>query len=198
MGMQTSMALPRADDGATETPHYDALVVQHACADLAAFEALYRRYRDGLYRYLRARTNSDEDAADLTQQVFVQALTARQQYQARKGSVAAWLFGIARHAATDWQRRRQTTVAWEYLPEALHPDDGRDIEADAVRHESLARLGPLLAALPPDKRELLALRFAAGLTIPDIAAVIGKSVEATRKQLTRTLQTLEEQYHDAT
>ena len=194
--MHSSAALPRADDGACGTPHDDATAVRHACDDPAAFEVLYRRYRNRIYWYVRARTPSDEDAADLTQQVFVHALAALHHYHERKGSVAAWLFSIARHAATDWHRRQRTTIPWEYLPEALHPDDGRDIEADAVRRELLARLRPLLAALPLDKRELLALRFAGGLTIPEIAVVVGKSAEATRKQLTRTLQSLEEQYHD--
>ena len=194
--MYISAALPHVDDGACGAEHDDVSVVHQARADPAAFEALYRRYRDRIYWYVRARTQSDEDAADLTQQVFVQALAAVRHYHARKGSVAAWLFGIARHAATDMRRRQRPTVAWEALPEVLHPDDGRDIEADAVRHESLARLRTLLAALPSDKRDLLALRFAGGLTIPEIAVVVGKSAEATRKQVTRTLQSLEEQYHD--
>ena len=196
--MRTVMALPRADDGAWGAAPDDATLVHQARDDPAAFDVLYRRYRDRLYWYLRARTPNDEDAADLTQQVFVHALAALHNYHPRKGSVAAWLFGIARHAATDWQRRRRPTVAWEYLPESLHPGDGRDIEADAVQRESVARLRPLLAALPLDKRELLALRFAGGLTLPESAVVTGKSVEATRKQLTRTLQCLEDQYHDVT
>jgi RNA polymerase sigma-70 factor (ECF subfamily) len=194
--MHTSMTLPHADDAACGTAHDDAVVAHQACDDPAAFEVLYRRYRDRIYWYLRVRTHSEEDAADLTQHVFVHALAALRHYRAGRGSVAAWLFSIARHAATDWQRRQKTTVTWECLPEALHPADGQDIEANVVRRESLARLRPLLAALPLDKRELLALRFAGGLTIPEIAVVVGKSSEATRKQLTRTLQSLEEQYHD--
>ncbi|HVA89425.1 MAG TPA: sigma-70 family RNA polymerase sigma factor [Chloroflexota bacterium] len=176
----------------------EAALVQRARDDPAAFEALYRQYRDRIYWYLRARTQGEEDAADLTQQVFVHALGALRQYHKRKGSVAAWLFGIARHAATDLHRRRRISIDWDHLPAALHPDDGSDIEADAVRRESLTYLARLLAALPKDKRDILALRFAGGLTIPEIATIVGKSAEATRKQLTRTLQSLEEQYHDAT
>lgn len=196
--MHTSVALPLDGEGERSIVHDDeAALVRRACDDPAAFETLYRRYRDRIYWYLRARTEGEEDAADLTQQVFVHALAALRQFHSRKGSVAAWLFSIARHAATDFHRRHRTTVAWEYVPAALQPDDGRDVEADTMRRESLARLPQLLAALPRDKREVLALRFAGGLTIPEIAAVVGKSAEATRKQLTRTLQSLEEQYHDA-
>jgi len=54
----------------------------------------------------------------------------------------------------------------------------------------------VLATLPPDARELLALRFAAGLSTAQIAAVIGRSDAATRKRLSRLMQTLQEHYHD--
>ena len=195
--MQVSVALPRDPDRDHGRGLEEAALVQRARDEPAAFETLYRQYRDRIYWYLLARTQGEEDAADLTQQVFVHALGALRQYHERKGSVAAWLFGIARHAAADLHRRRRVTIAWERLPAALHPDDGSDIEADAVRRESLTRLAQLLATFPKDKRDLLALRFAGGLTIPEIAAVVGKSAEATRKQLTRTLHSLEEQYHDA-
>jgi RNA polymerase sigma-70 factor (ECF subfamily) len=119
------------------------------------------------------------------------------QYRPRKGPFAAWLFAIARHAATDFHRRHHTTVDWECLPAALHPIDTQDVEGDAMTREALARLDQLLSALPAEKREILALRFAGGLTIAEIAAVTGRSAEATRKQLTRTLQTLEGNYHDS-
>jgi RNA polymerase sigma-70 factor (ECF subfamily) len=194
--MQVSVALARDPAWEHGRAVDEAAQARQAYEEPAAFETLYRHYRDRIYWYLLARTQQEEDAADLTQQVFVQALGALHQYHERKGSAAAWLFGIARHAATDMHRRRRVTIAWDHLPMALHPNDGSDVEADAVRRESLSRLARLLATLPKDKRDLLALRFAGDLTIPEIAAVVGKSAEATRKQLTRTLQSLEEQYHD--
>jgi RNA polymerase sigma-70 factor (ECF subfamily) len=175
----------------------EAAWIQRARDDPAAFELLYLRYRDRIYRYLRARTASDEDAADLTQQVFVRVFDRLWQYHGRRGSFATWLFSIARHAATDFHRSRRPTVALDGVTLDLQISDDHDPEADALQREALARLRPLLAALPEDKRELLALRFAASLTIAEIATVIGKSVEATRKQITRTLQTLEDHYHES-
>jgi RNA polymerase sigma-70 factor (ECF subfamily) len=174
----------------------EATLVQQARVDQALFEALYLRYRDRIYWYLRSRTASEDDAADLTQQVFLQAMERLHQYRSRRGSFAAWLFAIARHAATDFHRRHHATVDWECLPAALHPVDARNLETDAVHRETLARLDQLLSALPVEKREILALRVAGGLTIAEIGAVTGRSAEATRKQLTRTLQTLEANYHD--
>ncbi len=174
----------------------DAALVEAARTDAAAFERLYLGYRDRIYWYLRGRTSDPEDAADLTQQVFLRVLDALPQYQPRRGPFAAWLFGIARNMAADAHRRRRTTVAWDVVPAALQLTDGTDLEAAALRRDDLARLDALVRALDVEKREVLALRFAARLTVLEIAAVIGKREDATRKYLARTLHTLKERYDD--
>ncbi len=165
-----------------------------ARADPAAFAPLYRRYRDRVYWYVRARTATDEDAADLTQQIFAQAVAALGQYRSGRGSFAAWLFAIARHALANFHRHHRPTIAWDALPGALHPVAGDDPLAEALRREDLGRVRILVAALDADKRDLLALRFVARLTIGEIAAVIGKSEAATHKRLTRTLHALAKQF----
>ena len=174
----------------------DAALVDQAQQDPAAFGELYERYRTRIYWYIRARTPSDEDAADLTQQVFVSALDRLHQYRAGKGSFATWLFTIARNAATDFHRRRRWTTDWEYLPAALLPSHDHDLTTDVERWEAITLVNHLVAALPPDKRELLVLRYAADLPVTEIAAITGKNPGAIRKQLTRILQSLEDRYHD--
>jgi RNA polymerase sigma-70 factor (ECF subfamily) len=183
-----------SDSGATSE---EWALIAAAQANPAAFGALYRRYLARVYRYVRAQVASDDDAADLTQQVFLQALTALPEYRPRGAPFAAWLFRIARHALIDAHRRRRGTVTLDALPTTLHATAGHDPEAEALRREALARLTELLAALDPDKRELLALRFGAQLSSSEIAAVVGKHPEAVKKQLTRILQALKERYHDA-
>ncbi len=166
--------------------------------DIAAFGPLYARYQDHLYTYLRTRTGTAEDAADLTQQVFVQALDALPRYRSQGVSVAAWLFRIARNTATDWQRRQRPTVPWEALPEAFHPCAPETADGALLQREGFAPLYALLASLDAPTREALILRFTAQLTLAEIGTVLGKSEEATRKQITRALHTLKEQYHDDT
>ncbi len=174
----------------------EAAQVAAAQANPVAFDVLYQRYLARVYRYLRAQVGSDEDAADLTQQVFLRALDALPRYRPRGAPFVAWLFSIARHAATDAYRRKRASISWESLPEALQPAIDQDPEARVLHLEALSRVGDLLARLDPAKRELLALRFAAGLSAPEIAQVVGKSPAAIKKQLTRTLQMLKEQYHE--
>jgi RNA polymerase sigma-70 factor (ECF subfamily) len=174
----------------------DAGLVAEAQADPRAFAALYDRYRDRIYWYLLTRTNSAEDADDLLQQVFLKALDALGQYRPARGPFAAWLFGIARHTTATFHARRRPTVAWDLVPEVLLPVDEHDLEAQLVRREDLGRLRRYFGRLDAQKRELLILRFVTGLTIAEIAAVIGKSEAATKKQLARTLRALKEHYDD--
>jgi RNA polymerase sigma-70 factor (ECF subfamily) len=174
----------------------DADLVVEAQADPRAFAALYERYRDRIYWYLLTRTNSVEDADDLLQLVFLKALDALGQYRPARGPFAAWLFGIARHTTATFQARRRPTVAWDLVPEVLLPVDEHDLEAQLVRREDLGRLRRCFGRLEAHRREVLILRFVTGLSIAEIAAVIGKSEAATKKQLARTLQALKEHYDD--
>ncbi len=162
-----------------------------------AFATLYEQHVTQIYRYLRSRAATDEDAADLTQQTFLKALDALPAFDDRGLPMVAWLFRIARNLATDAYRRRKNTVDWEFLPEALQAGSDASPEQTAIHREALCRLGDLLVRLDPDQRELLALRFGGNLKAREIALIVGKSEAAVKKQLGRLLQSLKEHYHDA-
>lgn len=193
--MEQSVHPPPSDEFSIDTDEGE--LVRAAQADPSTFAQLYQRYLPRVYNYVRARLDSDEDAADLAQQIFLQALDALPGYQPRGAPFAAWLFRIAHNAVSDFYRRRKTVVSWDSFPEALQgPSMFQDLDASLVHQERLARLKTLLARLNPAQRELLALRFAAGLNSSEIARVVGKSPAAVKKQLTRLLHTLKEQYHE--
>ncbi|HEV3312812.1 MAG TPA: RNA polymerase sigma factor [Chloroflexota bacterium] len=170
----------------------DALLAQKAREEPDAFAELYLRYHRRVYWYLRSRTDSDDDAADLTQHVFTQALAGLSRYTAGKAAFSTWLFTIARNAATDLHRRRRPHVSLDSF-ELLTP---QSVEADVLLRNDCEQLQRLIAGLPSIKRELLALHFAGGLSVSEAAQVMGKSVGATRKQLSRTLDLLEERFDD--
>lgn len=172
-------------------------LVEQAKTNAIAFGVLYERYVMYVYHYLRTRVETDEDARDLTQQVFLQAFDALPRYRARGIPFKAWLFQIASHLATDSYRRRKKQVAWDLLPEAMHALSEQNPENLLIEHEARARLRQLLLGLNVYNRELLALRFAAQLSSKEIAEVVGKSQAAVKKQLTRLLQTLKEAFHEA-
>jgi RNA polymerase sigma-70 factor (ECF subfamily) len=192
----TSIPLSAAADSNRAVSEESALI-EAAQRDPAAFGSLYQLYVTRVYRYLRAHTSSDDDAADLTQQVFLRALDALPAYRSRGAPFGAWLFRIAHHAIVDANRKHRATVAWDVLPDSLQPASATDLEGDLLHQEALARLRHLVARLDPEKRELLSLRFAAQLSATEIATVVGKRPAAVKKQLTRIIQTLKEHYHGA-
>src|SRR5690242_17252285 len=150
--MQGGLAIPNDEDRSELLA--ETTLVRQARDDPSRFTPLYHRYRDRIYWYVRARVSSDEDAADLTQQVFLQALDHLHQYHEQKGPFAAWLFGIARHAASN-SHRRPRMVDWDYLPPAFQATGTDSMEADAIRRETVARVTDLVRSLPLQKRELL-------------------------------------------
>lgn len=181
-----------SDQGDAALGASEQALVEAAKHDPTAFAALYQQYFARVYRYLRMRLPSEEEAADLTQQVFLKALDALPRYHPGSAPFAAWLFIIARHTLADRFRRRPATLPLEAAGNILAD---YEMEAAVLRRESLEQLGILLDALNSEARDLLALRFAAGLTTPEIATILGKRPEAVRKSLSRLLQNLKEQYH---
>lgn len=171
---------------------------------VTAFSDLYERHLSPIYNYLRSRTGSDEDAADLTQQTFMQALHAFPKYIDRGLPIEVWLFRIARNLAVATYRQRikrghgHGALDLDLLPERLQPvaSGAEEPEAIVLRNETRLRLRALLMELDPDKRELLVLRFVSRLTAKEIAQVVGKSEAAVQKQLTRILHALKEQYDE--
>ena len=157
--------------------------------DRAAFEPLYVRHRNAVYRYLRTRTSSGDDAADLTALTFERAFVAIARYRPGDAGVRAWLFGIARNASIDHGRRLRAVPAPDRPPDS---DEGP--EARLVADEAAAELRQRVAALPPDQRDAIVLRFAAGLNATEIGAVLGKTEAASQKLVSRGLAVLKEAY----
>jgi RNA polymerase sigma-70 factor (ECF subfamily) len=172
-------------------PPDDNALARAARTDAAAFDVLYLRHYDRVYRYVLASLGHDEDAADVAQQIFVQVWRSLGRFEGRS-SFATWLFRIAHNAVVDAQRGRRAAVSWDQLPEDEHPTDSSGPEEQAIRRENADRLTRALDYLDGEKRALLMLRFAGQLSVAEIAAVVGKRPEAVKKQLTRTLRFLKE------
>lgn len=168
-------------------------LVRIAATDRTAFAELYLRYAPRVFAYLCTRTNSADDATDLTQQVFANALAGIGRYQERTAPFSAWLFRIARNAATDLNRRRRPALPLEAAAELVDPADPAQA---AMAADDIRQLKALVAQLAESDRDMLEFRFAAGLTSREIGALVGRSESAVKKQLWRVLQMLKER-HDA-
>jgi RNA polymerase sigma-70 factor (ECF subfamily) len=177
------------------TPVTEALTVPLATRPARAhldIDALYRSSRDDVYAYVATLLRDRGAAEDVTAQAFERALRRRSTYRPRRGSQRAWLFGIARNAALDELRRRGRSAALAADPEdvdAALPEDA----AEGVLRRATVRAA--LAALSPRERELVALKFHAGLANAELAGVLGVSESNAGTLLHRTMTKLREACH---
>jgi RNA polymerase sigma factor (sigma-70 family) len=159
----------------------------------ASFEALYRSSRDDVYAYVATLLRDRGAAEDVTATAFERAYRKRRGFSSRRGSARAWLFGIARNAALDELRRRsrQTTLIEE--PGDL---EAETFEDSAERSARRAVVRAALTQLEPRERDLVALKFHAGLTNAELARVLGTSVTNAGTMLHRTVTKLRKACHE--
>ena len=154
-----------------------------------AFEALYRSSRDDVFAYVTGMLRDRAAAEDVTALAFERAYRRRAGFNPKRGSRRAWLFGIARNATLDElrRRRRQTALVSEPADER-HPAPEEAAES-AIRRTAVRAA---IAVLSPRDRELVALKFFAGLGNAEIAAVIGTSESNAGTRLHRVIEGLRE------
>ena len=165
-----------------------------------AFEALYRSSRDDVYAYVAGVLRDRSAAEEVTSQAFERAWRRRRQIDRRRGTPRAWLFGIARNAALDELRRRSRTTAVPdaegVVPEA-HRTDRRDSGDPAEAAVDRTALRVALEKLTGRERELVALKFFAGLSNAEIGAVIGASESNAGTRLHRVIEKLRRFFDEA-
>jgi RNA polymerase sigma-70 factor (ECF subfamily) len=169
---------------------------QPTVAAAASFEALYRGSADAVYAYVASLLRDRSAAEEVTAAAFERAFRKRRSFDPRRGTQRAWLFGIARNAALDELRRRKRAATLTDEPAADEPaadEPAADSEAEAADRRATVRAA--LAVLEPYDRELIALKFHAGLGNAEIAAVLGISASNAGTRVHRALTRLREACH---
>jgi RNA polymerase sigma-70 factor, ECF subfamily len=157
------------------------------------FAELYERTFPRVYAYVASLLRDRAAAEDVTAQAFERAYRKRRSYRAGRGSMEAWLFGIARNAALDELRRRQRRARLEGEHEdtsARSPDDHAEL---SLRRETVRAA---LRSLDGRERDLIALKFAGGLSNAEIGRILGMSESAAGTRLHRTITKLREACHE--
>jgi RNA polymerase sigma-70 factor (ECF subfamily) len=149
-----------------------------------AFEELFRSSREDLYAYAAGLLRDRSAAEEVTANAFEKAYRCRRQFDPARGSARAWLFGIARNAALDELRRRKRHAAVEEDQiQGTAPDPGEE----TVRRQTVEAA---MASLDPRERELVSLKFFAGLGNAEIGGVIGASESNVGTRLHRVMDKL--------
>jgi len=158
--------------------------LQLARVDAEQFREFYDRYHDGLFRFLALRTEDEETAQDLTQDVFMFALEHLQQFNWQGYSFDAWLFHIARKRVLPRYRR-----AGRRKSEEMHlrrrPDDAGSPDAGLERAELQARVRRLVARFPDERHDIFVLHVFMELSVRDTALAMGLPQETVRSHLRR-------------
>jgi RNA polymerase sigma factor (sigma-70 family) len=154
-----------------------------------AFDRLYRSSRDDVYAYVVSLLRDAPAAEEVTAAAFERAYRKRNRFDPRRGEPRAWLFGIARNAALDELRRRGRQAELRAEPadlESLGSHEG------AEHAERRLAVSAALERLEPGERELIALKFFAGLANAEIAQVIGTTESNAGTKLHRAMTKLRE------
>jgi len=157
-------------------------------ADLA-FDRLYRSSRDDVYAYVAGLLRDRAAAEEVTATAFERAYRKRARFDRGRGEPRAWLFGIARNAALDELRRRGRQAELSAEPVDL---SAPELDESAETSEQRLALTAALAQLDPRERELIALKFFAGLSNAEIAGVLGISESNAGTKLHRAVTKLRE------
>jgi RNA polymerase sigma-70 factor (ECF subfamily) len=154
---------------------------------LDRFERLYADHADRLFAFLAYRTGDRGLAEDLLADVFERVLRARRTFDPRKGSETTWLYSIALNRLRDARRRAEVErrALERYAAEPGPVQD--DLEDRLIERERVLRALDLVSE---NERELLALRFGADLTVPQVAEVIGQPLTTVEGRLYRALRRL--------
>jgi RNA polymerase sigma-70 factor (ECF subfamily) len=130
------------------------------------WEATYKEYLPRVYNFFRYRLGDRTLAEDLTSLTFEKAWRERGRFRRDLSAFSTWLFTIARNVATDHFRRKGRNISLEAIRERADPIS---LEETVQRNHDFARLNALLSQFTVRERELVALKYGAGLNNREIA-----------------------------
>jgi RNA polymerase sigma-70 factor (ECF subfamily) len=158
------------------------------------FDALYRETASDVFAYVMTLLRDRSAAEDVTATAFERAYRRQSGFDPGRGTQRAWVFGIARNAALDELRARKRTAALLTDPEDpdAQRDDGAADDEAALRRAAVAAA---LTQLDPRERELIALKFHAGLDNAEIAKVLDISVANAGTRVHRAVTRLRKACH---
>jgi RNA polymerase sigma-70 factor (ECF subfamily) len=169
----------------------DNLILNRAIqGDHEAFGKLYEEYVERIFNYVYYRTGNQHDAEDLTARVFFRAMRRIPQYQERGLPVSAWLYRIAHNLVANWHRDRgrrpeiSLDEGFTAVPHSEHP------EITLLQVEEQDYLLRIIRDLPPERQQLIILKFVEHMSNAEIGQIMGRTEGAVKSLYHRTLLSL--------
>lgn len=181
----TAHVLAAAAEAAELGSREDSLVERHRWGDAAAFEEIYRRYGEMVFNLALRLSGEREEAADLTQEVFLRVYRHLGRFHGRC-SLKTWIYRVALNHCRSRLGRRRPLEPLEAAAAGAEPvDPARGPESRALAGDVERRVASALAAMAPMFREAVVLRDLEGLSYQEIAEVVGVRVGTVRSRIAR-------------
>lgn len=173
-----------------------------AAGDADAFEQLVLLYQPQVYRLAYRMTNHPEDAADLTQEVFLKAWSNLEKFEF-KSAFSTWLYRLASNLCIDFLRNTRRKPA---VPLTFEDAEGEEQRIEVVdpapqpeeallASEQQAQLDAAMQELEPEHRRILTLRVVNDLSYTDIAEILGIKEGTVKSRLARAREKLRKNYY---
>ena len=170
----------------------ESLLARYREGDGKAFEILYARHRQSLYRFLLGLSGKPELAEEVYQETWLSLIRSASQPQGR-ATFRTWLFQIARNRLIDhWRKHGAHQPLHDSYDEQSHAvsDDANDPEQLLSLSRDSQRLDSALQALPTDQREVFLLRAHGDLDLAQIASLTETPLETVKSRLRYAQQKL--------
>jgi RNA polymerase sigma-70 factor (ECF subfamily) len=163
-------------------PDDSALMLRYKAGDTAAFESLYRRHKDALYRYLLRQCRHPATAEDVFQEVWGKIIQSRASYRPT-AKFTTFIYRVARNCFIDHARRNKRHANNTTLDPELHADTSELPETLVERSLAKERLAVAIRDLPDEQRDAFLLREEAGFSVDEIASITGCNRETAKSRL---------------
>jgi len=180
-GLCTEPALAYAPAMVRE-PDDRALMLRYQDGDVSAFEVLYRRHKDAIYRYLLRLCGHRDTAEDIFQDVWGKIVNSRSSYRPT-AKFTTFLYRVAHNCFIDHLRRNKRHANNTTLEPELHGDPGETLELTTERSLARERLELALKELPDEQRDAFLLSEEGGLSMDQIASVTGCNRETAKSRV---------------
>jgi RNA polymerase sigma-70 factor (ECF subfamily) len=156
---------------------------------------LFDHYYPRVYRYALSKLGSEQDAQDVASEAFAKVLRELDRFRWKGSGFEAWLFRIASNLVVDFYRRSGREQVRDTRAE-MEEADPMTPETVFAQTELRGELDGMLAELSDDQREVLLLRFSAGLDTHEVGRVMGRNANAVRQLQFRALDALRTRMSD--
>ncbi|MCH8820899.1 RNA polymerase sigma factor [Patescibacteria group bacterium] len=164
------------------------LVKQAQKGSLSAYQTLYMRHLDAIYRYFFFQTKDKFLAEDLGQEVFIKIWKSIDKYDEKKGAFTSWMYRIAHNLLVDYYRGKKTLT----LKEGLEASYSEDWLEKLDHSEKIQNVKKALENVSADYKEVIILRFFEDLSVEEVSQIIDKSEENVRVIQHRAIRKLKE------